>query len=167
MNTPILDNVETNMASLIVGMSINDGYNFDWKMVNQEDETLDDYPQAVINPTDSLADKETSQDTTAGLGSQDYTNEVLFTVLVKGELKNPGSNPIFEVRSILRKCLDDLKKLFGTNYTLNNSCDNILYVGSQQEPKRNNDVQRPAQLRTIWKIIYAQDRQNPSQYASS
>ena len=163
----ILDNIETNMASLIGAMTIAEGYNFDWGTVNEEDLSNCTFPSAVIDPTDSLADKEKNMDTLAGISSRNFTNEVLFTVLVSGEMPEFSSNANFESRSMLRSALDDLKMLFGTNLSINNTCDNVLYVGSQIETLKRNDVQRPTRLRTIWRVVYSQDRQNPTQYAGS
>ena len=148
-------------------MTVVGGYNFDWSIVNEEDEAIGDFPRAIIDPRDVLADKETCVDTLAGIGSRDYTNEVLFTILVSGELPAFNNNPSFAIRSVLRKALDDLKKLFGTVNQLGGYCDNILYSASQIEPVTTNDVMSAAQLRTIWKVVYSQDRINPTQYASS
>jgi hypothetical protein len=167
MIQPITDKIEVAMASLISGMRTTSGYNFSWQIVNEEDTSIEGFPRAVINPTDSLADKETNMDTVAGIGSLDYTNEVLFTILVIGELDTTSTNPNFAIRSNLRKALDDLKMLFGVNYTVNDTCDNILYMGSQIEIIKRNDVQRPGQLRAIFKAIYSQDRSHPSIRAGS
>lgn len=167
MNQPITDKIELAMVSLIEGMRTTGGYNFSWQIANEEDISIEGFPRAVINPTDSLADKETNMDTLSGIGSLDYTNEVLFTILVIGELDTVSINPNFDIRSNLRKALDDLKMLFGVHYTANDTCDNILYMGSQIEIIKRNDVQRPGQLRVIFKSIYSQDRQIPSQRAGS
>lgn len=165
--TPILDRIEKKIASLVGGMRIADGYNFDWGMVNEQDESIGDFPRCVIDPTENVADKENNMDTLAGIGSRDYTNEVVFTLLVKGELPEFDTNPLFAARSVLRKAHDDLKRLFGIHLNLDSECDNIIYAGSQIESLVRNDVQRPAQLRTFWKVVYSQDRQTPTQYASS
>jgi hypothetical protein len=167
MNVNITDNIENAMVALINSMNTVSGYNFNWDTVNQEDETIGDFPRCVINPTDYLADKEKNVDDTDGKSAQDYTNEVMFTLLIIGALSSVSTNPNFDIRSTMRHALDDLKMLFGENYTVNNSCDNIMYQGSQIEYIKRNDVQRPAQLRVFFKAIYSQDRFAPSQYASS
>jgi hypothetical protein len=169
----ILDKIEKRIEILVAGMRKADGYNFDWGMVNEQDESMPDssgnvtFPRCVIDPTDNVADKENNQDSLAGIGSQDYTNEVIFTLLVKGELPNFETNPLFAARSMLRQALDDLKMLFGIHLNLDGNCDNIMYTGSQIESLINNNVQRPAQLRTSWKVVYSQSRQAPTLYASS
>jgi hypothetical protein len=173
MMTPILDRIEKKISSLVAGMRKVDGYNFDWAMVNEQDSAMPDsggnisFPQCIVDPSDSIADKEINQDTLAGVGSLDYTNEVIFTLLVKGELPVFETNPLFAIRSTLRKAQDDLKKLFGIHLNLDSECDNIMYSGSQIESLLTNDVQRPARLRTFWKVVYSQDRQTPTRYASS
>jgi hypothetical protein len=163
----ILDNIELEMAQLIAGMTTIEGFNFNWSIVNEEEEIIGDFPRAIIDPRDVLADKETSRDTLAGIGSNDYTNEVLFTILVSGELPAFDSNPNFAIRSIMRQANDDLKQLFGIYNQLNGLCDNILYVASQIEPIKRNDMLQTAQLRSMWKVVYSQDRISPTQYAGS
>lgn len=164
---PILDKIEKKIKALVGGMKIVDGYNFDWGIVNEQDESIGNFPRCVIDPTDSVADKENNVDSLAGIGSRDYTNEVTFTLLAKGELPEFDTNPLFAARSVLRQAHDDLKRLFGIHLNLDGECDNIMYTGSQIESLVRNDVQRPAQLRTFWKVIYSQDRQTPTLYASS
>lgn len=165
--TPILDNIETTIASLISGMTTVALYNFNWSVVNQEDDAIGDFPRAIIDPRDSQADKITNMDVITGISSNDYTNEVLFTILVTGDLVVFDDNAAFGIRSVLRKALDDLLMLFGVNNQLNGYCDNILFVGSQIEAVRTGDITSPANLRSLWKVIYSQDRKVPTQYASS
>lgn len=148
-------------------MRVAGGYNFDWSIINEEDDAIGTFPKATINPRDSVADKEVSRDTDTGIGSRDYTNEVLFTILVEGALPAFNNNPAFAIRSTVRQSLDDLKKVFGVNNQLNGKCDNIMYVGSQIEPIKTNDVLATARLRAVFKVIYSQDRQDPTLYASS
>ena len=156
------------MIALVGGMVAPD-YNFNWGIVNEQDETIGAFPRCVIDPTEegSLADKETNVDSIAGAGNQAYTNEVEKVLLVKGELPSFSSNPLFEARTIMRQALDDLKMLFGRNRCLNGACDSIMYTGSQIENLKRNDTQRPLQLRVRVKIVYSQDRSNPTQYASA
>lgn len=165
----ILDNIETNILTLIGTMNTASGYNFNWstESLDQEDLAIGTFPRAVINPSDSIFDRETCKDSLSGLGTQVYTNEVYYTILVKGELPTFDSNPNFAIRQYLRMALDDLKKLFGTNPQINYTCDNFLYQTSRGEYIKRNDVQRPAQLRTTWLAIYSQDRLNPTQCAGS
>ena len=165
LGLPILNKIGSAIADLIAGMRIADGFNFDWGIVNEQDVTIGDFPRCVINPTDKFADDEMSQDLTGGIGSGEYTNGVVYTLLTKGELPQFDSNPLFAIRSTLRKAQDDLKMLFGIRRSLDGTADNIMYVGSQIEPLRRNDGQRPAQLRTFWKVLYAQERNEPAQYA--
>jgi hypothetical protein len=166
---PILNDIELNIVQLIGTMCTSNGYNYNWSTdsINEEDVVIGSFPRAVINPSDSLFDKETCIDTVSGLGTQTYTNRTYYTILVKGELPEFDSNPNFAIRQYLRLALDDLKKLFGKNYNVNGTCANFLYQASQGEYLRRNDILRPAQLRTTWLAIYAQDRLDPTQYAGS
>jgi hypothetical protein len=169
----ILDVIEERLVLAFSQMNTSSGYNFDWSIVNEEDEAIGDFPRAIINPHESVADRETNVDTLAGLGSGDYTNEVYYTILVTGELPEFDDNANFKIRTVLRSALDDMKMYFGRNPQLRltpageGACDNILYRSSQIEYDRVNDILSPARLRTTWLVIYAQDRKNPTQYASS
>jgi hypothetical protein len=163
----ILDGIEKEIELLILGMSIASGYKFDWATVNEEDEAIGSFPRAIIDPRDSLADKISNMDTVSGISSRAYTNEVLFTVLASGELPSFNTNPSFAIRSIMRNALNDLLKLFGNNNQVGGYCDNILFSGSQIEAIRTGDIVSPANLRTIWKVIYSVDRIDPTKYAGS
>lgn len=163
----IANNIEIEIERLIKNMRRAEYYNYDWSVINEEDEAIGDFPRAIIDPRDTLADKETSRDALSGISDNAYTNEVLYTILVSGQLPAFDKNPSFAIRSSLRLALDDLKKVFGINNQLQGKCDNILYVSSQIESLRNNDVLGAAQLRTTWRVVYTQDRQDPTIYASS
>lgn len=167
MANSILDSIELQMAALILGMKTAGSYNFNWSMINEEDEAIGSFPRAIIDPRDEMADQETNMDTLSGIGSNDYTNEVMFTILVRGTLPGFNNNPSFAIRSVLRKALDDLKRLFGIHNQLDGYCDNILYQSSRIEPIRTNEVLTAGQLRVRFKVVYSQDRQNPLLYASS
>ena len=169
MKPNIVDNCEIAMTVMIAAMTVEAGYNFNWSSVeNEEDLSIGpNFPRNIINPTDGLADNEKNNDEKDGKSSNDYTNDVLFVLLTAVQLDDPKTNPNFEIRSVCRHALDDLKRLFGSNFTLNNNCDYIMYQSSRIEYIKRNDPQRPAQLRSVWKISYSQDRNEPSQFASS
>jgi hypothetical protein len=144
-------------------MSVVNGYNFDWSVegMNEDDEAFGSFPKAYIQ-----SPVETNMDQLNDSHAQAYANEVLFIVDCKGILPEFDYNPGFALRSVLRKALDDLKKLFGTNNSVNNTCDVIFYKSSQVVPVKMNDVMKPGFLRTQWLVVYSQDRLNPLQYAT-
>jgi hypothetical protein len=114
---------------------------------------------------------ELSLDDPNGPNASAYTNAINFRihVIVKQQI---GSypNPNFQIRSVLRLAKDDLKRLFGAtpaNYSINGSCDGIMYRGAQINQGNQNDVTKPATMATDWLVRYWQDRTNPLQYAGA
>jgi hypothetical protein len=157
----LLDYIELNMKIKMLGMTITGGYNFDWKTVNQPDEALGDFPRAVIaSPQENCIDEMIGQDT------QSYANNVLFLVQVKGS-QAWNSNANFMIRSNLRLALDDLKRLFGQDTSINGTCEVVMYRGSQVININQNDIQRPSHMNTSWTVRYAQDRLEPLVVSSS
>jgi len=161
----ILTTIEAAMKTLIDGMTVVGGYNFDWGDSNQPDEALVDandvFPMALI-----LIENETNTDLTGGVWASAYQNEVTFKIIVKDKLDAVQSVPNFAINDIHNKCLDDLKKLFGVNYNIGNTCGVIMYVGSERIiDEENGDVFRPGHLETEWLVRYAQDRTDPTQNA--
>ena len=154
----ILDYIELNMKTLILSMSVANGYNFDWQTVDEENEAIGSFPRAFIE-----SPMETNIDTAAGANASAYTNDVLFIIRVKGE-QGWTDNPQFTIRSCLRLAIDDLKKLFKDS--VNDSCDEILYRSHQVIYNLQNDIQRPAYVRSQWLCKYTQDRTNPILYSA-
>ena len=155
----ILDNIELQMKCAILGMSQSTGYNWNWLIVNQPDEavggTEPTYPRVNIE-----SPAETNIDGVNTPNAEAYTNEVVFVLMVKGT-QAWSNNANFTIRSNLRYELDDLKKLFGNNSSINGSCEEILYRSSQVIALNLNDVQKPSTLRSQWLVRYCQDRLNP------
>jgi hypothetical protein len=166
---PIASNIESNMVALIKGMNQGAGYNYDWDTVNEIDMAIGSFPRAVIDsPIESSIGRESNVDTLNGQHSDAYTNELVFTIQIRGEISITSINTsYFSIRDILRRALDDLKMLFAINNTVNDTCDTIMYRDSELMYIPMNDILKPAELKTSWLCTYSQDRENPSQYASS
>jgi hypothetical protein len=159
MPDPILTQIETNTAALIAAMTTAGGYNYNWETVNEEDLAKGEFPRACIY----LEPEETNIDDANGISGNAYTNEAFFRIRVAGRLAEEKSTPMFEINKILNKALDDLKKLFGTNYSLGGVCDWIWYKSSTRLPMKSGDIFIPKELDTFWLVRYTQDRQNPTQ----
>lgn len=162
----ILDYTELSIKDSILSMSVIGGYNFDWLTVNEADEAIGGYPRALID-----SPQEINRDLANGMGSQDYTNDVLFTIIFKCQQEN-SLNPNFTIRSNLRLAMDDLKQLMGYECSkegncLNNSCEEIIYQSSQILYTNKNDILRPAAMKSQWLVRYTQDRLSPTTYAGS
>jgi len=160
--TPILSRIEAAMLALIEGMTIAGGYYYDWGDCNERDMAIKDaYPNAEIY----LSDEENDDDIN-GDHSNAYENRATFEIRVHGKLSAIQDNPEFSINAEHNKALDDLKKLFGTNYTVSDTCNTILYRGSRREKANHGDVLVPTILITTWEISYAQDRQSVANNAN-
>ena len=161
MNEPILSKIEAAMAEHIEGMSVGDGYYSDWGSVNEPDISKQEFPSAEI-----LVESEACLDEKEGVWSQVYEQEANFLIRVRVALDNEVETPLYEINAELNKALEDLKRLFGRNYTVSDSCETIMYRGMQRLVDKGNDIFRPAYLETRWLVRYTQDRQEPSSFSN-
>lgn len=157
----LIDSIELNIKIMILGMTRAGGFNSDWQTVNQPDEAIGAFPRAVI-----ISPLETCVDTLSGQDAQSYTNDILFGIQVKVQ-QDWTDNAQFMIRSSLRLALDDLKKMFGNNTSINGTCEVVMYKNSQVININQNDIQRPSHLNTSWLVRYAQDRLDPMVVSSS
>lgn len=157
----INDYIEYNLKKSIEDIKIADGYNFDWSLVNEYDLVIGDFPRANV-----LQLSESNLDLISGVNSQTYTNDINFTVVIKGQ-QDWTDDPNNDIRRYLYLAIDDLKHMFAVNNSVNGSCDEIMYQSSRIVEIRKNDIQRPAEAVTTWVVKYCQDRCNPTVYASS
>lgn len=155
---PIITRAELQMKTDIEGLLQDNGYFFDWGTVNQQDIAKVNFPCAMI----WLDPDETNLDEAGGSWAQAYLNEVSFRIRVVGRMDEETSNPVFDNNVNLTKALHDLKKIFGTDYSLGGLVDSIMYLSSVRVFKRNNDIIIPSELETYWKVRYTQDRQTPT-----
>jgi hypothetical protein len=165
--TPILTTVRTNMAAMILTMTTTNGFNLDWSTVNQRNYAIGGFQRAEIYCTG-----EENVDVSNGIGSQDYTNIATFEIRAACKLAVSSANPLFDINDVFDQGLDDLKQLFGNSAnngnSVNGACDVIVYKSFKRtESSGSGDQFIPAKLITQWQVYYAQDRANPSQYASS
>lgn len=161
MSTPILTSIEHAMAEHIEDMSVGTGYYFDWGSVNEPDVAKQEFPSAEI-----VLESETCLDETGGVWSQAYEQEAVFVIRVRVALDNETERPLYEVNDELNKAVEDLKKLFGTEYTVSDSCETIMYRGMTRVTDKSNDIFRPAYADTRWLVRYTQDRKEPHLFSN-
>ena len=157
MGTPILTDIESRMAGLIGDMSIGDGYNFDWGSVNELDKSKWSYPAARIR-----LESEENQDDLEGAWARAYLQEAIYVIEVQTMLYEEAPQPTWVIDAELNKALDDLKRLFGINYSVSGKCDVIMYVNMTREMFVHGDMMVPKRMFTRWRVRYTQDRQDPS-----
>lgn len=154
----LLTTIETNIATLIQGMTIAGGYNFDWGESNVVDAALVAvFPNAQIY----LLDIDNQDDVDTGAHAQSYRQLGTFRIVVRGKLASVSSKPKFAIHPEHNDALDDLLKLFGNNYSIDSSCDVIFFRRASRDENQSGDVYSDSDLITSWDIYYQQDRVNP------
>jgi len=155
--TPFLTQIEQKMYDLIGSMNLGP-YHFDWGTVNQQDMAKMVFPAALI-----YLENETSLDEPDGAWGGAYFNEVTYRIEVRAKLDVEYENPVFEINGQFNKALDDLKKLFGANWSLDGATDTIMYRGSERLEERSGDIFVPGKLITRWLCRYETSRALPDQ----
>jgi hypothetical protein len=161
--TSILFEAMDSMATLIAAMTTTGGYNYNWGACNIEDLAVATvFPHAVIK-----AVGEENLDDPNGAFACAYQNIVSFEIRVFQKAASESMNPLYSVREIFCLALDDLKKLFGTNYTLSDNVDCMIYVGSEFDllKSANDDMFVPYEMITRWRARYTQSRTSPADHA--
>lgn len=154
---PILTDIETQMATLITGIKIANGYNFTWGSVNEIDKSKWVYPAASI-----YVESEECEDDPEGAWSRTYLQKANIIIEVQTRLVNEETQPTFEIDKDMNKALDDLKKLFGTSYSVSGYCDIVMYQGMTREVFQTGDLFIPKKMITRWMVKYTQSRTSPS-----
>lgn len=157
----ILTEIENGMATAIAGMT-EGAYNYNWysQSVNQPDMAKVVFPMAEIMIVD-----EENQDEEDGPWSDAYMQHATYEIKVRARLDAETDVPNWEINAKLNDALDDLKKLFGTNYSVSGYCDLIMYRGMTRELERSGDIFVPKSMTTRWLVKYSQDRKTPTQVA--
>lgn len=156
LTDPILTRIEVGMQEAIEGMKPST-YNFDWGSVNQPDMAKQDFPSALIT-----IEEEENLDEEDGAWAGAYMNATMFLIVVRARLQEEHNIPMYEINKELNLALDDLKKLFGVNYSVAvGACDMIMYRGMSREIERSGDLFVPKRMLTRWRVTYTQDRTDP------
>jgi len=159
---PLLTLIRREMASLVGSMTIVGGYNYDWGAINNRNYAIGNFPRAEFYCSEENVDEK------EGTSSQDYTNQADFEIRVAGKLTTSSTNPLFDINDVFDMATDDLKKVFGINNNVNDTCNVILYKGFKRtESSGSGDQFIPAKMTVRFKVFYSQDRITPTQYASS
>lgn len=158
-STDILTAIETAMASNIAGMTTSKGYYLNWGTVNEPDIAKQEFPSAEI-----VFQTEECLDETDAAWSGAYNQEATYLIRVRAALENEEVIPLYKINEVLNRALCDLKKLFGTSYTVSDRCETIMYKSAIRVTDNSNDIFRPSYLDTQWTVKYTQVRTDPSRY---
>jgi len=153
----ILTTMESAIKALIEGMTVGDGYNYNWGTVNEDDLALCTFPCAQV-----IIDEEENLDEPNGAAAGSYQNQVFLQIVCYNRMKAVNDNPNFAVNADHNKMLDDLKKLFGTYPHANTTVINdFMYLGMEREIHSAGDIFVPGRLITRWRARYVQVRTDP------
>jgi hypothetical protein len=157
---PILTNFETNIATLIDGMTTVGGYNYNWPAPNQPDAALTDYPRAQI-----IVIREENTDSENGSGAMYLTNTVVFEIIVDMRLSTESYTPTRAINAEYNKALDDLKKLLCNNPHVTDTLTGLMYRGMERIIDKSGDIITPGRMITRWEGQYYQRRDLPESFA--
>jgi hypothetical protein len=155
----ILTAAEARMVTLIEAMTTAGGYNFNWGNCNEKDQAKKDtFPNAEIY----LPNEDGQDDPAEGVNANSYTNKTQVEIHVYGKNTTLTDNPEFSINAEYNKAVDDLKRVFNTDPSLNGKVFTIEYLNWRREPKTLGEIITPSKLIARFVITYAQDRATPS-----
>lgn len=163
MATPILTTAEEEMVTLIDAMT-STSYNLDWGRTNEEDVCRIDWCKQTASAV-IYWEGEENTDTEDGAHANAYANIAEYRIRVRCQLTEEPEFPMAAKRARLRLAVDDLKKLFGTNYWLNSSQLQIMYKRTGTPDVRQQGDIVLGEIDTFWTVRYYQDRQSPATVA--
>ena len=149
---------EKAIETLIKAISVSDNYWYNWHTTNQDNEALCTFPCAMID----ISSEESIDGDYDVNAHQSYSCRLPFTLKVVGKMPEISNTAQYDIKKILWRCLDDLKKCFGNNPTLTSRGGLILYRGSDIVTSKSNGVIIPSSIQTRWIIDFKQDRTEPS-----
>jgi hypothetical protein len=157
----ILTEIENGIEQEILSIRKSNGYINNWGSVNEPDATKQVFPSAEI-----ILMSEECQDEEDGVWAGGYNQHANYMIRVRAALDNEESIPLYSIQRSLNSALSDLKRKFGTKYTVSNYCDTIMYKGMTRITDNRNDVFRPKYMETLWLIKYTQDRKEPTTFSN-
>ena len=155
----LLENALARMKTDIEAMTTVGGYNHTWGTCNQPDEALVTVRQYALI---EFMDEECLDDITTA-HAQSYHNQANVRITVYPELTTETSIPNWSIESKILRCMDDLKEVFGNDYTLNGTIDYIQYRRTPNiYTHSSGDRFVPKKFETLWEVYYHQDRLTPT-----
>jgi len=157
MSESLIAKIEGAVTGFIGALKKDGGYNYDWKAA-ATDVVLSTgvFPSARVDLIDEKNIDELEGDSVVGptgAFAGAYYNVLNYKITIGGG-KDNGDAPS---RDELFRALDDLKKVFGINYTLGNSgASIIMYRGFELV-----DGDDGLTIESSWLIRYYQSRTNP------
>ena len=168
---PKLTMIKESIEAWVLSMTTAGGYNYTWLASSQSDlAKVAGFPCTIFefDPLETQDRAEFAADTNSysnkvSIKINSYTEMTAAEILLQNETALPDEPP--EVYKLcMDKMLDDLKRLFGTNWYLsaNTGIEVIDYVKSERVWSKSGDVLKPGKLVSTWQVTYVQSRLNPT-----
>jgi len=161
--TPILTSIESAMATTLSGLTTGGGYHYTWGTANQDDKVLQDADVVA----EIRLSNEDNMDEPDGVDANSYLNSAYFEITVQTTMDDLKAKPIWAINAYHNKAIDDLKRAFGINYHLSDTCNSIMYRSHDREILQNGDLFTPGKITSLWRVDYAQDREDVSVNANT
>jgi hypothetical protein len=145
----ILSDIADEIAVLISGLTIANGYDYDANI----DENILDH----AGPTYDIeyADSDTAAENEAH--AQWGFSNALLKIIIRGKNTTYSEDPDSAIDSILDDYLSDLKALLGPNggqLALSNANAVITYKNSDKKPGPSQDAVAPKYIESYWNVFY-------------
>jgi hypothetical protein len=157
MADSLISLIENKIVDLIGSLTVAGGFNYDWNGVIEGDIHTAVFPSAnLVLEEEKNIDEPEGEEIVGPTGafSEAYYNAIRFVIKIGGTV---GGN-VTPDRHAFYKALDDFKKIFGINYTLDNSgASAILYRGFKMVNAGG------ILMETTWLVRYYQNRKEPGE----
>ena len=157
----LLGSYVSRIEALIAGMTTAGGYNSTWCALPTaslaNDKNFQSFPcgQAIVITEDEDPDAEFTQT---------YANQCIVEIMVKDDLSSVKADPQRDIRDVYYNDLEDLKKLFGQDTSLNDlGVNGFYYLGMELVNHEDKDYFTPKHMIVRFTMTYRQDRFTPSQ----
>jgi len=154
----IRTNIRDAITTAIKGLKKADGYTFDWSTVQQPNTALGGYPRALV-----YLGGESCNDTDGGVHQHAYMCNCEVNIEVEVKMTAKTAVPMFAIDSYIDDALDDLKRMFGKNPSLNGVGNlPVLFSSMEVSEFASGDTFVSKKFVSIWSITYSQLRTEPT-----
>ncbi len=157
---PVLSVIRAKILELIGGMLKDDGYWYDWAVVNPSFFSVSNggqIPEIVAMVEDT---EESNLDQIGAVNAGLYINDVEFLITFAPRPEPPEGEPWVDHCDLaIDKGVEDLKRLFGNNPCLEGTAFVAIYTGSRKLYSGQDDL--PAWCEFKLRVRYRQDRRQP------
>ena len=156
----ILDTLEASLLSIIQGIKAADGYYYDWKHGNDDDQAIQSYPNASI-----VIDEENNAYDADAAGSFSYSNDINIRIISRVAIPLESENPNYSINTYFNRIDHDLKKIFGQKTNIMalyaNGAHRFTYKKSKRILEKKGDRFVPGRHESEWILSYCQSSIDP------